>query len=73
MEVWVSGAEDSSCMGACYLGLNAIGAIDDYSSIESNFEDRVLPIHVSEKIYKHNFEIYRSLYPALKEMMKIST
>lgn len=68
--ILVQTEEDSSAIGACYLGLKAIAAIDDFKELQGHKPDITKPKQANVKIYRDYFELYKKLYPALKEQMQ---
>ncbi|HEX6180837.1 MAG TPA: gluconokinase [Chitinophagaceae bacterium] len=60
---------DASAMGACFLGMHAISWFTDWKAIKELIPlyKEYQPIESNHQFYQKQFEIYRQLYPKLKD------
>ncbi len=67
--ITVLGSADASATGACLLGMHTLGWIKDWKAIKQliRTEKKYLPDEANHEAYKHYYEIYRQLYPKLKD------
>ena len=63
--------EDASAIGAAYLGLKAIGMIGDYPFAETERKNEVHPRSEFANAYEKNFQVFKKLYPALRDVMEL--
>ncbi len=65
----VCGTVDASAMGAAFLGMKALGLIQEWKEVKSfiHFEKEYQPDSIANKQYQENFEIYKGLYQRLKD------
>ncbi|HYO22120.1 MAG TPA: FGGY-family carbohydrate kinase, partial [Flavisolibacter sp.] len=68
-EVVVHEEGDASALGAAYLALKDLGAIENYANIKAGASKTIQPDTANAAVYKKQFAIYRTLYPALKQAM----
>ncbi len=61
--------EDASSIGAALLGMKALKIITDYGSLNENIHSSILPDKSHMPVYKKQYEIFKSLYAPLKEVM----
>ena len=61
---------DASAMGAAFMGMHAVGFINDLTEVKKFLKaDKVfVPDEEVHKIYLKQFEVYKKLYPALKNI-----
>jgi gluconokinase len=62
-------SEDASAIGAAFLALKNIGAINSYPSSDFAGLKTFMPNPKNTGVYAHGFAVYRRLYTALKEIM----
>ncbi len=60
--------EDASAIGAAFMALKASGFIDTYPTQGSDFKS-FTPNPETAAVYAKSFDIYKRLYPALKDVM----
>ena len=68
-EILVLKQNDSSGMGACYLALRTLGIIKDLSMLDTDLPQTIKPNVGNHELYAVVFDKYRSLYPALNDLM----
>jgi len=68
-DMLIVNASDASAAGACILGLEAIGKLQNLSTAKSFFESgtSVSPNKETHEIYMRNFRVYDGLYGRLKD------
>ncbi|HEY0898699.1 MAG TPA: gluconokinase [Sphingobacteriaceae bacterium] len=69
-KVCIVHTEDASAIGAVHLALKALNFIPDYAALEHPKGNMMMPTEHSS-IYQRNFNIYKRLYPNLKELMHL--
>jgi gluconokinase len=62
-------ADDASAMGAAYLGLKTLKAIERYSDIKPATLKEILPQTEFVALYQSKFQKYRALYENVKALM----
>ncbi|MGZ5190602.1 MAG: FGGY-family carbohydrate kinase, partial [Flavisolibacter sp.] len=62
--------EDASATGAAYMGMKAMGMINNYKTLPEENKKEILPDKDLSDVYKKNDEIFNKLYPALKDLMQ---
>jgi gluconokinase len=63
--------EDASAVGAALLALKSIGEIEDYNSVNQTTPQIIEPHAAAHAVHQKNYNIYKSLYPALKDIMHL--
>ena len=62
--------EDASATGAAYMGMKAMGIIDNYKTLPEENKKEILPDNNLSSVYKRGDEVFTKLYPALKDLMQ---
>ena len=65
----VGQSDDASAIGAAFMALKRIGAIDEYPASDPAGCKTFMPNPANAAVHANNFDIYRQLYPALKGTM----
>jgi gluconokinase len=65
--------EDASAIGAAYMGMKAMGMIDNYNSLKQENKKEIIPEKDVASVYETNAKIFIKLYPALKTVMQDQT
>lgn len=69
--VVVQQTDDASAIGAAMLAQKSLGLIDDFALLSADAAQTFLPQAEAAERYKKLFEIYKTLYPALKDHMHL--
>jgi gluconokinase len=73
-KVLVPNSSESTAIGACLLGMKALGEIKDWKEAKKLIviEKEFAPNKENSLVYKRNFEIFEKLYQVLKPMFSLS-
>jgi gluconokinase len=71
-KVIVNDVADASALGAAFIGMKAIGILDDLKNVTRSLNEvkTFQPNPAEADVYKKYFELYRTLYPQLKATFK---
>ena len=71
-KILLSDGTDASALGAAFIGMYATGIISNLSVVKSFIQTKKVfePDNKNTVIYKHQFDIYTSLYPAMQNVSK---
>jgi gluconokinase len=61
--------DDASAIGAAFMGLKATGLINDYNFLSADIDMQFLPDKNLAGAFDKNFNIFKKLYPQLKDLM----
>ena len=67
--ILISQNEDASSTGACYLALNVVGVVENYSHLKEAAFQTIVPNQGNVKVYRNYFDLYKKIYPAMKDTM----
>lgn len=70
-KISVQHTEDASALGAAYLALKALGVIENYKLLQKKEEIIIYPQSQFEQVYDRNYQVFKTLYPALKSSMHL--
>ena len=62
-------ADDASAVGAAYIALKNIGAMNEYPASTLSDQKVFMPDLQNATVHQNNFVIYKQLYADLKETM----
>lgn len=70
--VTVVGTADASATGAALLGMHTLGWFGDWKALKQmvRIEKTYTPIAANHRIYQQHYEVYRQLYPKLKDSFR---
>jgi sugar (pentulose or hexulose) kinase len=70
--VYTTVKEVEAPLGDAFIAAKAVGMVSDFSEMENwvTFHEPLLPDQKNHELYNGYFEIYKELYPILKEKMK---
>ena len=73
LEMLTASVDEGPAFGAALLagtGIGVYGSVEEACSRTVKTKDRVSPVRENAGLYEHYYEVYRSLYPLLKDTYK---